>query len=127
MEIHNPTFFVVFGFVLLLSCNSNSLKQADAENTIRKFLANNSIETSKENVSPQTIKKIGKTNIYSQFNTSVRAYFTNKKGNEFIILFIFTRTPDNKWFLRSIEAETDVSQELKGWIKARKNLNVAVN
>lgn len=101
--------------------NSNSLKQADAEKTILEFLANNKIETPTETISPEAIEKIEETNVYTQFNTSVHVHFKNVE-----LIFIFTRTP-NKWFLKSVESDTDdVSKELKEWLNTKKKLNIAV-
>ena len=88
-------------------------------------MSNHSIKTSKLEVSPSTIKKIEKTNIYSQFNTSVRVYFNSKQEHGFTLLFDFTRTPDNKWFLKSVEGMDGPIQELTTWFTTNKNLNIA--
>lgn len=127
MKTIKQAIYLICVFSILLSCTSNSLKQDQAEKTIREFLSGNSFETSKEIISPQTIQKIEKTNIFSQFNTSVKVYFKNKEGRkDFTLLFIFSRTPDNKWFLESIEGVDGTTQELSDWLKTKKNLNIAV-
>ncbi len=127
MKKLNQIFYILCGFAILFSCNSNSLKQDQAEKTIREFLNTNSFETSKEVISPQTIQKIEETNIFSQFNTSVKVHFNNNESAQGLILsFIFTRTPDNKWFLQSIETQGSTSQELSEWLKTKKHLNIAV-
>lgn len=127
MERIIKSFYFICCFSILISCNSNSLKQDQAEKTIREFLSTNTIQTSNGIVSAQTIHKIGKTNIFSQFNTSVKVYFNNKEGGQALaLLFIFTRTPDNRWFLKSVEALDGPVQELSDWLKAREKLNIAV-
>jgi len=72
-----------------------------------------------------TVQKIGKTNIYAQFHTSVRVYFKRKDEQILTLLFDFTRTSNNKWFLKSVEGLDDPIQELSNWLKINKNVNIA--
>ena len=116
--------YLFYCFTVLISCNSNSLTQENAEETIRTFLSDHSINTSRLEVSPSTVRKIEKTNIYAEFNTSVRVNF-NSKDESFTLLFDFTRTPNNKWFLKSVEGVDGPIQELTNWLKTNKNLNIA--
>lgn len=128
MKAIKLSLYLICSLVFLLSCNitSNSLKQENAENTIRKFLSINTIETSEVIISPQTIKKIGNTNIFSQFNTSVKVYFSGKDGQDRMLLFIFTRTAKNKWFLQSVEEVGEPIKGLSDWLSTKKKLNIAV-
>ena len=103
----------------------NSLTQANAETTIREFLSTHSITTSTLEVGPSTIQIIAKTNVYSQFNTSVRVSFRSKDDEPFTLLFIFTRTARNKWFLKSVEGLDGPVQELENWLNTNKHLNIA--
>lgn len=115
-------------FAILGSCNeSNSLKQDRAEDGIRKYLSANSFETSQGAISSQTIQSIGKTNIFTQFNTSVKVYFNSKEpGQKLALLFIFTRTTGNDWFLESIESLDNTVPEITDWVRTRKNLKIAI-
>ena len=128
MKRSKQLLYLIWCFVILLSCNinSNSLKQGKAEKAIRDFISKNRIETSEVVVTPQSISKIEKTNIYSQFNTSVRVNFNIKDEHGFTLLFDFTRTPDNKWFLKSVEGVDGPIQGLSDWLQTKKNLNIAV-
>lgn len=126
MKIIKQLLAFICCFTVLVSCNSsNSLTQENAENTIRKFLTDHSIKTSNLEVSPAAIQKTGKTNIYAQFHTSVRVYFNSEEQQPFTLLFDFTRTPHNKWFLRSVEGIEGPLQELTNWLETNKNLNIA--
>ena len=111
---------------LLTSCNSNRLMQADAEKVIKEYLSNNPIEISGETLNSSSIKKIGATNIFSQFNTSIRVFFDTMAGQEITLLFIFTRTPKNKWFLKSIEEDKKSRPELADRV-SRKKLHIPVH
>lgn len=117
--------FLICCCITLTSCNSNSLTQENAEKTIREFLTTHNIKTSELEVSPATVRKIGKTNIYSQFHTSVRVDFNSKDEQSLTLLFDFTRTPSNKWFLKSVEGVDGPIQELTNWLKTNKNVNIA--
>jgi len=116
--------YLIFCCIALTSCNSNSLTQENAEKTIRAFLTTHSIKTSELEVNPATVRKIGKTNIYAQFHTNVRVDFNSKSEQNMKLLFDFTRTPSNKWFLQSVEGVDSPIQELTNWLKTKKNLNI---
>jgi len=117
--------FFIYCCIALTSCNRNSLTQENAESTIREFLKTNSIVTSELEVSPATVRKIGKTNIYSQFYTNVKVEFNTINKAGLTLLFDFKRTPNNKWFLKSVEGVNGSLQEHSNWLKANKNLNIA--
>jgi len=109
-----------------ISCNikSNSLTQENAEICIREFLASHSIKTSALEVSQTTIVKIGKTNIYSEYHTSVRTEFNAGNDQTLTLLFDFTRKPGNKWFLKSVEEVDDPLPELTEWLNSNKSLQI---
>jgi hypothetical protein len=111
--------------IAMAACiNSNALKQSDAEKTIRTFVSENNFDGTKEVVNEQAIKEIGETNIYTQYNTSVRTKFNGKNG-DFTLLFIFTKNPKhNDHYLEAVEAEGEVSQELKIWLSTKTNMRV---
>jgi hypothetical protein len=111
--------------LLVLSCNWNGLKEEQAENTIRHFLAGNKLETPQTVITPETIAAFEKTNVFTQFNTSVKVHFNNRQGTQSTILrFIFTRTPKNKWFLTSVEAVDEPTQEIVNWFASKKKLDI---
>lgn len=127
MKNINLSFCLICCLMIFVSCESNSLKQDNAESAIRGYVTNNRFETSKESINPEAIQKIGKTNVYTQFNTSVRVYFYNKEGKQHTrLLFIFTRTPRNKWFLESVESFEGASAELADWAKHKRKLKIPV-
>lgn len=121
-------FYLILSCSLLFSCGkSNALKQEDAERTIKAYLTENAFETNQEIISVKTIRKIDKTNVFTQFNTSVKVHFSGKpETRDSHLLFIFTRTPKNVWFLESIEAVGEVSPELEQWLATKRKLKVKV-
>ena len=125
MKRIKQSLFFICCFTVFISCNRNALTQENAEKTIREFLSTHRISTSTVELSPSAIKKIEKTNIYSQFNTSVRVSFNSKNEQGFTLLFDFTRTPKNKWFLKSVEEVDGSTQELSDWLNRNKKLNIA--
>ncbi len=125
MKKIKPSLYFICCFTIFISCNNNSLTQANAEKTIREFLSTHTIKTSTLEVSPSTIQTIAKTNVYSQFNTSVKVSFKSKVDENIMLLFLFTRTPRNKWFLKSVEGLDGPIQELENWLNTNKHLNIA--
>lgn len=129
MKCMAQSFYLLSCFALLLSCNkSNSLQWYQAENTIREYLFSNNIETAGGTVSQANIFKVEKPNIFAQFNTSVKVYFKNKTGGQGLpLLFVFSRTAKNKWFLSSVEPLDKPEPALAEWLKARQKLRVDVS
>lgn len=125
MKKIKPSLCLICYFTVFISCNSNSLTQANAEKTIREFLSTHRISTSTFEISSSTIQKIEKTNVYSQFDASVRVSFKSKNEQGFTLLFDFTRTPKNKWFLKSVEEVDGSTQGLSDWLNRNKKLNIA--
>ncbi len=121
-------FYLILSCSLLFSCGkSNALKQEDAERTIKAYLTENTFETSQEIISVETIRKIDQTNVFTQFNTSVKVHFSGKpETRDSHLLFIFTRTPKNKWFLESIEAVGEVFSELAQWLTTKRQMNISI-
>ena len=123
-----PLYKNVLGFcaficftLFMLSCNinSNGLPQEKAEKVIRDFLAAHAGDRLTV-LSPTSIAKIEKANIYSQFNTSVTVNFRNPNNTDFRMLFGFTKTAGNKWFLQSVEGRDNPSPEILLWQKSKK-------
>ncbi|MCW3073992.1 MAG: hypothetical protein JWP69_1061 [Flaviaesturariibacter sp.] len=111
--------------IFLCSCGkSNTLTQGNAEKTIRRFLADRPFATLAVVLNPAAISKIENTNIYSQFNTNVRVHFNRKEGQGYRLLFDFTRTPDNRWYLKKVEGVEDTPEELASWLATNKKLNI---
>lgn len=116
--------FIIFCSIASSSSKSNSLTQENAEKSIREFLTTHSLKTTELEISPTTIIKIGKTNVYSESHTCVKVDFNISNNQSLTLLFDFSRKPKNRWFLRSVE-EVDVPlQELTNWLKANKSVNI---
>ena len=124
-------------FLMLISCqfNSNNLKQENAENTIKDYISSFSIDNpeiaaQQNSFNAADITAIDKVNIYTQFRSSVDAHFNYKDtGSEknLVLKFLFERTPDNQWFLISIESVEGVTSEhMKTWLERNKNLRIPV-
>jgi len=116
--------FYFFVFALLISCQSNALKQELAEKVIREYITNNPLETTFGLINLQTIQQIEKTNVFTEKNTKVKVIINPERGQEFSLDFIFYRTPGNQWFLQTIKADDYTTKPVEDWLRTKKNLNI---